>query len=490
MTILPPEAGAVKQRTLDGMYWNAVEIAVRFGFQFGVTVILARLLTPEEFGIVALAFVFIGITGVLIESGFSTAIVQQRDVDDLELSAIFHLQWLLALVLGIGLGLASPWIASFCGYPVLEPLIWTMALTLLLYALGGVHSSLLSRALNFRPVVIAGLTSTILGGALAVFVAFQGFGVWALASQAVATAVFYVSALWLSHPWRPQMVFRWKLLKRSFAFGGFVFLVGLSDAIYGRLYWLAIGKIYGAADLAQYNRAEATAGVPSGMLTGFITRVGFPAFSAVQDDGARLKAGVRKAVIGVMAINVPVMFGMLAVAEPLVLTFFGEVWRPSVPILQIVCLAGLVWPLHVINFRVLLALGHSRRCFQIEIAKKGVGIVCTLAALPFSLEALAWGQFVYGIICYAIHAHYTKRLVGYGGLAQVWDCLPWFLAGALMMCSVWLLQFVLSMAAPITLTVQVVFGTVLYLIFWLVWDVRLFREMTRIVIPGRKIVKA
>lgn len=490
MIIRPPEIGNVKQRSLDGVYWNAIEIIIRFGLQFAVTIILARLLTPEEFGIVALASVFSGIVGVLIESGFSAALVQQRDIDEQEISTIFHFQWLLALIIGLCLGLISPLIASFCGYPVLEPLIWAMALSLFVNALGGVHQSLLNRTLNFRPLTIAALTSTLLSGGLAALLAFQGFGVWALTLQTVVGAMLYVGALWLACPWRPQMMFRIKLLKRSFAFGGFVFLIGLADAIYGRLYWLAIGKMYGAADLAQYNRAETTQGIPLGMLTGFVTRVGFPAFSAVQSDRERLRTGVRKAVIGVMAINIPVMFGLLAVAEPLVLTLFGEAWQRSVPILRIVCLAGLVWPLHVINFRVLLALGYSLRCFQIELAKKSVGIVCTLVAVPFGLEALAWSQLVYGIICYFIHAHYTKCLLDYGGLRQVLDCLPWFLAGALMACSVWFLQFALPMSVPITLAVQVVFGAALYLTFWVMWDVRLFREMVHIVIPDRKAVKA
>ena len=485
MTIDKPDIDSVKKLAMRGVFWTALEIFIRFGFQFGTAIILARLLTPNEFGIVALALVFSGLAGILVESGFTTAVVQQRHIDEQEISTIFHLQWLIALLVGCGLGLLSPWIAQFCGYPVLQPLIWTMALTLLVNTLGGIHASLLSRSLNFRPLVVAGLISAILGGALAIFLAFQGFGVWALAAQALAAGGIGTAILWMLCPWRPQMVFRPELLKRSFKFGGFVFLIGLSDAIYGRLFWLAIGKIYGASDLAQYNRAEATQGVPLAMLTGVVSRVGFSAFAAVKDDAQKLRAGIRKTIILVMAVSIPTMFGLLTVAEPLVLTLFGEVWRPSVPLLRIVCLAGLVWPLYVINFKVLLALGHSRLCFQIEVVKKSVGIVCTLAALPFGLEALAWSQLIFGIVCYAIHAHYTKRLLGYGGMAQLWDCLPWLSAGAFMACSVWLLQFVLSISTLSSLIVQVVFGAILYLAFWLAWDFRLLKEIVWIVIPGR-----
>jgi teichuronic acid exporter len=184
------------------------------------------------------------------------------------------------------------------------------------------------------------------------------------------------------------------------------------------------------------------------------------------------------------------MFGLLAVAEPLVLTLFGEVWRPSVPLLQILCLAGLVWPLHLINVNVLLAQGHSRLFFRIEVAKKVFGVVCALVAVSLGLEVLAWSQVVYGILCFAIHAHYTKRLLGYGLWAQVFDCVPWVSAGALMACGVWLLQFPLAISAPKLLIAQIVSGAILYLGFCLAWDGSLLREMMRMLVPGWKYTKA
>jgi teichuronic acid exporter len=490
MTITPPAMGTVRQLTRDGVFWNGLETVVRIGFQFGISIALARLLTPEEFGIVALAYVFTNMAAALVESGFSAPIVQQRDLEELEISAMFHFQWAISLIAAIGLGAISPLIAKFYGYPVLEPLIWVISLTLFLRALGGVHGGLLSRTLNFQPLMIAGTTSTLLGGMVAVFLAFKGFGVWALAVQAVVAAAVNTAAAWLYCRWRPQMVFRPKLLKRSFAFRWFVLLSGLLEAAYGSLYWLVIGKIYGAADLGQYNRAAATQNMPVGMLTGIVSRVAFPAFSAVQDDGQRLRAGLRKATTAVMVLNAPAMLGLLAIAEPLVLTLFGEVWRPSVPLLQILCLAGLIWPLHLINLNVLLAQGHSRLFFWIEVAKKAFGVLCAAVALPFGLEALAWSQVLYGFMCFAIHAHYTHRLLGYGLWAQLLDCLPWFFAGTLMACTVWLLQFVLPISVPSLLVVQTLLGATLYFGFCLIWDPHMFREMMLTLIPRLKNVKA
>ena len=472
------------------MFWSALEVFFRLGFQFGITVALARLLTPEEFGIVAIVLVFTGIGSVLVEAGLSGAIVQQRDLDDEKISTIFHFQWVMALIFGLSLGLMSPWIAWFYGYPILQPLIWAMALNLFVGVLGGVQGSLLSRALNFRLPTVIGVVSTVVAGAVAVFLAFYGVGVWALAAQTLVATLISVGAIWLYHPWRPRMVFRLALLKRSFEFGGYLLLSGLLEVAYGRLYALFIGKMYGAADLGQYNRASATQSMPSGMLIGLVGRVAFPVFSTLQDDKSRLRAGLRKAVLGLMAINIPVMLGLLAVAEPLVLTLFGDIWRPSVPLLRILCLVGLVWPLHVINLSVLLAQGHGHLFFRIEIAKKSFGTLAFLTAVPFGLEALAWSQVVYGIMCFAIHAHYTERLLGYGGLAQLRDCLPWLVAGVLMACSVWVLPLFLALPVPELLATQVLLGAILYLGFWLAWDRSLFRDMMLALVSRREIMKA
>ncbi len=478
---------AFKRSTLQGLYWTAIEASLRTAFQFGITVALARLLTPEEFGIVAIVYLFVQFGWVLVEGGFSHALVQQRDADELEMSAIFHFQWMFALVMALALSIASPWIAEFYELPVLDPLIRVLALNIFVNALGGVHRSLLERALDFRRLMIAGLISTVVAGVLAVYLAFTGAGVWALAIQALVSTVIFVVLLWLFHPWRPKMVFRPSLLKRTFSFGQYLLLSGLLEAVYGRLYGLVIGKMYGAADLGQYNRASTTQSMPVSLLTGIVSRVAFPAFSAIQDDKPRVIAGLRKAVVGVMAINIPVMLGLLAVAEPMVLTLFGEVWQPSVPLLRILCLAGLVWPMSMINMNVLVAQGRSRLFFQIEVAKKTLGTILFVAAVPFGLEALAWSQVLYGVACFVIHARYTGRMLGYNGLAQVRDCLPWLIAGAVMSGSVWLLHEMLAWPAPIELPIQVALGGAFYLAFWVLWDASLLRQMAGVIFSRPKI---
>jgi O-antigen/teichoic acid export membrane protein len=462
--------------------WTAIEAVFRVGFQFGVTVALARLLSPEEFGIVAIVYVFTQMGSVLVDGGFTRALVQQRDATEEEISAVFHFQWMFGLLLGIALNLAAPWIAAFYGHSILDPLTRVLALDIFLSALGGVQRSLLDRTLAFRQVTIAGLISSTVAGVIAVLLAYNGAGVWALAAQALMTTFIYVAALWLANPWRPRMVFRPALLKRTFVFGQFLLLSGLLEVVYGRLYGLVIGKVYGFAELGQYTRAVSTQAVPAGMLGGIVARVAFAAFAAIQDDKPRIYSGLRKGLIGVMAITIPVMLGLLAVAKPFVLTFFGEAWSPSIPLFRILCLAGLVLPMHMINLNVLLATGHASLFFRIEVIKKTCGIILFLSAVPFGLEALAWSQVLYSIACFATHAHYTGRLFGFSGLAQLRACSPWLLAGVAMACVVWSLQAFLSFSMPVLLAIQVLIGAILYMTFWILWDPSQLREMIQVVL--------
>jgi O-antigen/teichoic acid export membrane protein len=324
---------------------------------------------------------------------------------------------------------------------------------------------------------------------LAVFLAIEGAGVWALAIQTLAASILYVAIVWFFHPWRPQIALSPRLLDRPFRFAKFIFLSGLLDAFYGRIYALFIGKMFGVDDLGQYNRANATQGMPMGVLTGIVSRVAYPAFSALQGDKLRLSAAVRKAIIGIMAINIPAMLGMLAVADSLVLALFGDAWRPCIPILRILCLAGLIWPLYTINGQALIAQGHSRLFFRLEIIKKVLGIIVFIAAAPFGLEELAWSQVVIVVVWFAIHAYYTRTMLGYGGVSQVYDSLPWLLAGSCMAVAVWAMPYFLRLPLLGVLVLQLLLGTSLYMGFWIFWDASLLREASSL-LPFRRVIES
>jgi O-antigen/teichoic acid export membrane protein len=459
-------------------------VACRVAFQFAISVALARLVTPQEFGVFAIASVFTGIAVVIIDGGFGAALVQKTGLSNDDYSTIFHFQWALALFIGVILSVAASFIANFYAYAKLQPLLFLAAINLVLSALGGVHQSLLTKALKFKALTIAGLSATLSSGILAVALALDGFGVWALAIQTISATLVYVVLLWILDPWRPDWIFRPRLLRKTLSFGGYLLLSGLLDALYGRSYGLFIGKLFGAAELGQYARANATQGMPMGLITGIIGRVALPAFAAVQDDQARLRSGMRKALQGATALNSAAMFGLIAVADTLVSCAFGQAWRPSVPLLRILCLAGALYPLHLLNVNIIIAQGHSALFFRIEVLKKCIGIVGVLIAVPFGLEAVAWSQVGITAAWFAIHAFYTKRLLGYGALAQLKDCLPFLTAGVVMGFSVWLLPNVTSLPIIATLLVQIFVGAVVYCTLWALWDQSLIREFFASLLPS------
>jgi O-antigen/teichoic acid export membrane protein len=288
--------------------------------------------------------------------------------------------------------------------------------------------ALLTKTLDFRPLLTAGLVSSVVSGGIAILLALAGAGVWSLAAQILASAVVTTTLLWLLHPWRPELAWSADSARRLGGFGGYVFAANLSDVVFTRSYTLLVGKLYGARDVGIYSRADSTQQLPVDMLNTIFGRVALPVFSESAGNRAALRAGARTATNSLMLLNVPLLLGVAVVAEPLVRILFGDAWSDTVPLLQILCLAGTLWPLHVINLQVLLAEGRSRLFLRLEVAKKLIGLVLLALASTFGLAAIAWSQVVFGLIAFLINAHYSRRFLDYGAVAQLRDVVPIFVA--------------------------------------------------------------
>lgn len=453
----------IKSRASRASLWSGADIFLRQGLQFAVSITLARLLTPEEFGTVALLALFIGVAGIMIDSGFSSALIQRQNVTREEESAVFWFNAGMGLIAAALLCLASPAIAAFFDAPVLVPLTCVMALNLFISSLGSVHTALLSKVLDFKTQMKVGAVASAISGATAVVMAWRGAGVWALAGQVLLATVTTVILLWAWHDWRPLWAFSFKTLKPLFGFGGFFLLSGLLDTIYGRVTTLIIGKLYSVGDLGQYNRAWGTQQLPANTLSSIMNRVAFPSFSAHAQDKDLLSRATRKVLRGLMFLNTPAMFGLMASARPAVEVLFGPQWLPCVPILQVLCLYGLFWPLHLINLNVLMAQGYSNLFFRLEVAKKTIGVGVLLAASPFGILAMAWSQVVLGAISFVLNAHYTGVFLKYSSFRQMLDTLPFVLLAVPMAGIVWLIPKGAALPAFPLLCVQVGVGAALYL---------------------------
>jgi len=461
----------LRSRAAEATIWSGADVLLRQAVQFGVTVALARLLTPEDFGTIALLYLFTGIATTLADGGLSSALVQRQDVTHTDESTVFWINLAMGAAMAAGLVASARAFARLYSLPILAPLTAVLAVSVFMGALGSIHATLFRKRLDFQTPTKVNVVATAAAGGLAVLLAWRGFGVWTLAAQTLAATSITTALYWTFSRWRPTVEFSAAAARRLFGFGGFVLTSSLMEAIYSRIYTLLIGKFYGVRDLGFYNRADGTKGVAADTLSGILMRVALPVFSASAHDAGRLRRGVRLALRGIMLVNIPAMLGMAALAGPFIVTLFGEAWRPAVPVLRVLCLAGVLWPLHVVNLNALLAQGYSPLYFRVEIAKKALGILLLAVGCWFGMMGIAWSQVIFGVLAFAINAHYTGRFLGYGPMDQVRDCLPIIGAAAPMAAAVYWLGSHLDLAPWLELSGLAAFGGAVYLLVG--WGFRL-----------------
>ena len=316
-----------------------------------------------------------------------------------------------------------------------------------------------------------GVIATIASGGTAIVMALQGYGVWALVAQGVVMNIVVTSLLWLFNPWRPAWLFSRASARKLSGFGGYHLASSLLEIIYSRLYTLLIGRLYGARELGFYNNADNTKQMPGGFLSSVLARVAFPMFSAAAHDKVKLRRGMQLSIRGMMLLNVPIMLGIAAVAEPLVRTLFGAQWLPAVPILRVLCVAGLLFPLHVVNLYVLMAQGHSHLMFRLEVTKKTLGVALIAAGTFYGVMGIAWSQVVFSVLALAINTHYTRKLLDYGVAEQLRDYAPVLCIAIPMTAAVYAIGLFWQPAPLIALAVLSIVGALLF--FGLAWLVRL-----------------
>ena len=446
-----------------------------------ISIILARLLAPEDFGTLALLTLFLGIASLFVDGGFGSALIQRQDVTRVDESTVFWFNIGAAAITTLILFAGAPWIADFFSLPVLMPLTMLMACNVLINAMGSIQRTLLGKKLDFKTPMKIGAISTLISGGVGVYMAWAGYGVWALAYQALVSTVVGTVLLWIFGSWRPLFRFSGGSFKQLFGFSGWLFGVRLLDTVYQRGYSLLIGKFYGAYDLGIYYRADNTQQLPASMLTGMLSRVAFPVFSSVSHDKMLLRRGVRLSARSMMLIIGPSMAGMGALAVPFIRVVFGEQWLPAAPILQVLCLLGLMWPLHVINLNVLHAQGHVKLSFRLAIIKKSSGIVLLVIGSFFGIMGIAWSRVVQGVIGLIINGHYTGKFLDYGMREQIMDCLPSILLSVMMAAVVAMADTWIEIGGVWELLLLITLGAAFYLACNMLLDIGAFREAVKFI---------
>ncbi len=344
---------SLKKKTVKGVAWTTLNQFLIIGFGFIIGVILARLLSPDDYGLLAMIGVFNAIAAAFLNCGFGTALIRKPDLTENDNSTAFYFNIVAGVVLYGIIWLIAPWVTVFYDKPILTQLLRVEALLLILSSFKIVQFTQLSRALDFKSLAIINVSSQVISGVIAIVAAYRGFGVWSLVFQHLCASFVGLVLVWIISPWRPRGHWDNSSFRYLWGFGSKLLASSLLDTIYGNIYPIVIGKFYSAADLGQYSRAKGYANLPSQTLTGVLQQVTFPVLSQIQDDTRRLGNNYRRMLRFTVFIIFPIMVGMAVLAHPLVIALVTDKWAQCVPYLQIICLASMWYPVHAINLNLL-----------------------------------------------------------------------------------------------------------------------------------------
>ena len=444
--------------------WSIIDAVGKQVFQFVVSMILARLLLPEEFGTIAMLGIFVGIAIVLSDGGFSSALIQKKEITEKDLSSVFIFNVLISILMASTLCVSASWIAEYLGNNIFKPLTYLMAINVVIVSLGSVQNALFTKELSFKILARVNISATIISGIFCVILAANGFGIWSLALRTLICSLTTVALLWYFSSWLPKFSICFSSLGSLSSFGAYLLISGLLNSVYDRMNVFLIGKNYTASDAGLYARAEMTQQLPTNVLAMVLNRVAFPVFSHVNQDRSLLRDGVRKSIIILMALNIPMMVGLSVLAESVIRVVYGDKWLGSVPLLKILSLAGIFWPLHVIHLSVLRAQGHSKIFFWMDVIKKIVGVSILLYAATIGLEAIAWSMVIIAIISYFINSRYTKVFLNYSIVQQAVDLIPYVLLSGFMASAILLVDIFLPGSGFIKLLTGMTMGVGVYVL--------------------------
>ncbi|MEQ3162223.1 lipopolysaccharide biosynthesis protein [Parabacteroides goldsteinii] len=469
---------SVKHQAVKGVMWSAVERFSVQGIQFVLTIIIARLVLPSEYGLIAMLSVFLAIAQTFVDSGFSNALIQKKDRTEVDFSTVFYFNIFIALVVYGILFVSAPSIASFYKEPALTTVTRWVGLSLILNGLSVVQRAKLTVRVDFRTQAKASLVAVIVSGLIGVLLAYQGYGVWALVFQTLSNSFLNTLLLWTFAKWLPLWCFSWGAFRSLFSFGSKLLLSGLLHTIYINLYSLVIGRRYSAMDVGFYNRSYQLAGFPSISIVGIITRAIYPLQCEMQDDDEWLNASFIQYLRMSCYIIFPLMTMLGVLAEPLVRLLLTDKWLPSAELLSILCFAYMWYPVMVINNQILNVKGCSDYFLRAEIIKKMVAIGILCVTLPFGVRVLCWGIVLYNFLDMGIIIYYSRKVISTGYREQVRNIIPLFLLSLGMGISIYLCQLFFdggSLLLQLGLGWVVAFAT--YMVLSFIFRIREFQQI-------------
>lgn len=439
--------------------WSAADAFLGQGVTFLVGIVLARLLSPDEYGLIGICMIFNTVLNGIVDSGFSNALIRKKDVSDDDYNTMFFTNLGISIVLYGLLFVCSPLVAQFFGRQELTALVRATGLVLFFNALSITQVTILTKRIDFKTKTKASLISAILSGIVGIAMAYTGFGVWALVGQMLSKQLLYTLCLWVLNKWWPSLKFSVASFRYMWGFGWKLLVSGLLNNIWNQLYQVVVGKFYSPATLGQYTRSQEYASIFSSNLTTIIQRVSYPVLSEIQDDKQRMVEGYRKVIKMTMFITAICMISLGAVAEPLIYCLIGPQWHEAATYLPLICISMAFYPLHAINLNMLQVLGRSDIFLYLEIIKKVIGIVPIMIGIFVDIYWMLIASILIGFVSLYLNSWYTGKALGYTFWKQLRDIAPSFGIAFSIALSVYFLKY-LSLSYWIILPMQIVVGAV------------------------------
>lgn len=453
---------SLKQRAVKGVAWSAVERFSVQGVQFVLSIIIARLVAPSEYGLIAMLGIFLSVAQAFIDSGFSSALIQKKDRTDVDFSTVFYFNIIVSLIVYLILYFSAPYIALFYKEPLLDVVTKWTGLNIIISALCIIQRVKLTVWLNFKTQAKASLIAVVISGVCGIVLAYYGYGIWALVFQSLLNNMLNTLLLFFFTRWMPKLVFSWRSFRQLFAFGSKLLVTGLYGPVYDNLNVLLIGKFYSSVDLGFYSRATTFAQFPSSNITGIISRVSFPLLAEFQDDDNRLALAYRKLIKISSFIVFPLMLFLGAIAAPLIEILLTSKWIPSAFYLRLLCFSLMWYPICAFNINLLLVKGLSHTHLKLDILKKIVGLIILLFTSIISIEAICIGLIFSSLFSWYVTAYYAGKIIGLSFYRQLKDILPSLLISVFISCMIFYINS-LNLSSYTTLVLDSVISIVSYI---------------------------
>ena len=461
----------LKQKTVSSMIWNAVQ---RFGtmiISFIGNLVLARLLLPSDFGAIGMLTIFISLSEVFIDGGFGAALIQKKDVSQKDYSTIFYWNIIIAVILFVVFYFCSPFVAEFYHMAVLTDLFRATSVVLIINSFSIIQTNILTKNLNFKLIAKINLISMTIGVAIAVVMAYVGFGVWSLVVKNLLAALITAILLWLLTKWRPLWVFSWASFKSLYGFGALLLISRLLNSLFENIQGLVIGRCFTAKDLGFYTQAKKLDQLPSSSMSQIVTRVTFPVFAKIADNRDMLRSSFRKNIICTTYLFFPLEILLIVISQDLIVFLFTEKWFESIPYFRILCIYSMFIPLNAINTNTYLAIGNSKLYFWVQLIKKIIGIGLLVVGVQFGVAGVTWSLAISGFIWWVIAAVANSQVLNYGFITQLKDVSTYLLLSITIGIAVFYISTLLSLPSLIAIFAYSVLFMGLYIGLSMVFNI-------------------